>query len=313
MTGLLQPLLGPPAGAAPVVTRAELLWHKPDHRWTIRYTLDGDGDALLGKMYRDAARGCRVHEVMRWLWDEGASGSPELGVPRPLGWIPELSMLVYRPAPGRVLGEAMFDERASAYMDMAAAWLAALHRSRLPLEKRFDVAAELANLHAWASAVAEREPNAARAACHISRRLSERSSELGAEAGRPIHKDFHYQHVFVAERASVIDFDEVRLGDPHLDLAHFCAYLALLVCRFPAMRTTLDRLRDEFLRSYRRHAAWEIDERFAAFYAYTCLKIAKQLCTARGVLPRPRGEEAHRQTAAILDEGLAALDRGVRG
>ena len=48
----------------------------------------------------------------------------------------------------------------------------------------------------------------------------------------------------------------------------------------------------------------------AAFYAYTCLKIAKQLCTVAGVLPRPHGEEEHRQAAAMLEEGGAALDRG---
>src|SRR5438094_251019 len=315
MTGSLRPLLGPfgDGGAAPVVTRAALLWHKRDHRWTIRYTLDGDGDALLGKMYRDTARGRRVHEIMRWLWDQAASGTPELGVPRPPGWIPELSMLVYLPVSGRVLGDAIFDERAAAYMDMAAAWLSALHRSRLPLDKVFDVGAELANLHTWSATVAERYPDRAGAADRISRRLAELSSALGAETGRPIHKDFHHQHVFVAERASVIDFDEVRLGDPHFDLAHFCAYLTLLGCRFPAMTATLERLRDEFLRSYRRHAEWEIDERFAAFYAYTCLKIAWQLCTGIGLLPRPQGEEQRRQTAVMLEEGMAALQRGFAG
>src|SRR5213592_760233 len=315
MTGSLRPLLGPfgDGGAAPVVTRADLVWHKPEHRWTIRYTLDGDGDALLGKMYRDTARGRRVHEIMRWLWDQAASGTPELGVPRPLGWIPELSMLVYRPAPGRVLGDTIFDERAAAYMDMAAAWLAALHRSRLPLDKAFDVGTELATLRAWSSAVAERDPDRAGAADHISRRLSELSSELGAEAGRPIHKDFHHQHVFVAERASVIDFDEVRLGDPHFDLAHFCAYLTLLRSRFPPMSATLDRLRDEFLTSYGRHAGWEIDERFAAFYAYSCLKIAWQLSTGIGLVPRPQGEEQRRQTALMLEEGMAALQRDFPG
>ena len=141
-------------------------------------------------------------------------------------------------------------------------------------------------------------------------RLAELSSELGAETGRPIHKDFHHQHVFVAERASVIDFDEVCLGDPNFDLGHFCAYLALLGCRVPARVATLARRRDEFLTSYDRRAGWRRDGRLAAFYAYTCLKIAKQLCTAAGVLPRPHGEEEHRQTAAMLQEGLAALDRG---
>src|SRR5439155_972321 len=83
-----RPLLGTfgHSGAAQVVTRWDVGWHKPAHRWTIRYTLDADGAALLPKMYRDAARGRRVHEIMRWLWDQAASGSPELGVPRPLGW-----------------------------------------------------------------------------------------------------------------------------------------------------------------------------------------------------------------------------------
>src|SRR5437870_9248133 len=172
MTRSLRPFLGSFADgtAAPVVTKADLVWHKPDHRWTIRYALDGDGAALLGKMYRDTARGRRAHEIMRWLWDQAASGSPELGVPRPLGWIPELSMLVYRSAPGRVLGEAILDERAPAYMDMAAAWLAALHGSRLPLQRAVDVGADLADLHAGSSAGAARDPDQPSAAHHIAGR-----------------------------------------------------------------------------------------------------------------------------------------------
>ena len=247
---------------------------------------------------------------MRWLWEHAASGAPELGVPRPLGWLAEISMLVYLPVSGRVLGDVLFDQRAAVYMDVAAACLSALHRSSLALDTAFDVSTELRNLRAWSAIVGDRYPDQARAADRVSRRLSELSPELGAETGRPIHKDFHHQHVFVAERASVIDFDEVCLGDPNFDLGHFCAYLALLGCRVPARVATLARRRDEFLTSYDRRAGWRRDGRLAAFYAYTCLKIAKQLCTAAGVLPRPHGEEEHRQTAAMLQEGLAALDRG---
>src|SRR5205809_4591386 len=174
MTVSLRPFLGSFADgtAGPVVTKADLVWHKPDHRWTIRYALDGDGAALLGKMYRDTARGRRVHDIMRWLWDQAASGTPELGVPRPLGWIPELSMLVYLPVSGRVLGDAIFDERAAAYMDMAAAWLSALHRSRLPQDTVYDVRTELASLRSWSSIVAERHPDLAGSAERICRRLS---------------------------------------------------------------------------------------------------------------------------------------------
>src|SRR5436309_1671822 len=148
MTVSLRPFLGSFADgtAGPVVTKADLVWHKPDHRWTIRYALDGDGAALLGKMYRDTARGRRVHDIMRWLWDQAASGTPELGVPRPLGWIPELSMLAYVPVAVRVLGDAIFDARAAAYMDMAAALLSALDGSVRPLDDVVAVRAGLANV-----------------------------------------------------------------------------------------------------------------------------------------------------------------------
>jgi hypothetical protein len=47
---------------------------------------------------------------------------------------------------------------------------------------------------------------------------------------------------------------------------------------------------------------------FSWFAAYTCLKIAKQLCTTRGVRPRPDGDEQGRQVGMILAQGLAYRD-----
>ena len=85
------------------------------------------------------------------------------------------------------------------------------------------------------------------------------------------------------------------------------AYLRLLGCRFPAMGTALDRRREEFLAAYERYSGRELPSRFTLFYAYTCLKIAKQLCTSRGLIPRPQVEEEHRQTAEMLREALSAL------
>ena len=48
---------------------------------------------------------------MRALWDDVFHGSPELGVPEPLGFIPHLSMLVFVPAEGRFLGEMISRHR----------------------------------------------------------------------------------------------------------------------------------------------------------------------------------------------------------
>jgi Ser/Thr protein kinase RdoA (MazF antagonist) len=306
MTARLRPLLGWSADdhEAPAVTRAELIGEKPEHRWTFQYRLSGELQQVVGKVYRDKGRGERVHGVLRWL------SARAVGVPRALGWIDELSMLAYLPVPGRLLSDRLFSARAPLDMDLTAAWLAALHGSELPLDRTFDVENELKNLREWAAVVSDHYPEHAWAADRIATRLVECAPLLGAETSRPIHKDFHYQHVFVGEQAHVIDLDEVRLGDPAFDLAHFCAYLRLLGCRFPAMAATLERRRDEFLTAYELHARREIGSQFALFYAYTCLKIAKQLCTSRGLSPRPQVEEEHRQTAEMLREGLTALACG---
>jgi aminoglycoside phosphotransferase (APT) family kinase protein len=111
----------------------------------------------------------------------------------------------------------------------------------------------------------------------------------------------------------VIDFDEVRLGDPNFDVAHFCAYLTLLGCRITAMAQVIDGLRDHFLTAYAARAGWQMDGRFPAFYAYTCLKIAWQLCTGTGVAPRPQAQERRRQAAAMLAQGVAVLERHFPG
>jgi len=304
MTARLRPLLdGPGGNRSPQVIRAELLSQKPG-RWTIGYGATEGEPEVIGKMFKDPVRGQRSHQTMQWLWDHA------FAVPRPLGFLSELSMLVYRPVPGRPLGNGLFDDRAAADMDLAAAWLAALHRSTLPLDRSFDVGNELKNLRTWAVVVGERHPDHARAAERISKRLAELAFELGAETGHPIHKDFHYEHVFVADRAHVIDLDEARLGDPTFDVAHFCAYLRLLACRVPAMALTLGQRRDEFIAAYRRRSGCDLGQRYGAFYAYTCLKIAKQLCMHSGVAGRPHGEEEYRQTAAMLREGVAALNCG---
>jgi aminoglycoside phosphotransferase (APT) family kinase protein len=304
MTARLRPLLDRPGGnRSPQVIRAELLSQKLG-RWAIGYGATEGEPEVIGKMFKDPVLGRRSHQTMQWLWDH------EFAVPRPLGFLPELSMLVYQPVPGRPLGNGLFDDRAAADMDLAAAWLAALHRSTLPLDRSFDVGNELKNLRIWAAVVGERHPDHAGAAERISKRLEELASELGAETGRPIHKDFHHEHVFVADRAHVIDLDEARLGDPTFDVAHFCAYLQLLGCRVPAMALTLGRRRDEFIAAYRCRSECDLGERYGVFYAYTCLKIAKQLCMHSGMAPRPNGEEEHCQTAAMLREGLAALNCG---
>jgi hypothetical protein len=312
MSEMLRPLLQVLAarGEEPAVSYAKLLAYKQGNRGLLRYEVTGTGapEALdvYGKLFGDLNQAERLNTIMGHLWPVFADHR-HVSVPRPLGCVPELAMFVYVPAQGQLLNEVISTGRALRAMELSGTWLGMLHRSRLPLERRFHIMNEVVNLQAWASLVGQRYPELAAGASKVAAYLRERAPALIFETDGPIHKDFHYGHIVVGERLTIIDFDEMRLGDPNFDLAHFCANLHLLAYRTSELPYSFSALQRAFLNAYAAETQWQPDERFIYFYAYTCLKIAKQLCTLRGLRPRPEGEEQHRQVALIIEQGLAAI------
>ncbi|MEN9936500.1 MAG: hypothetical protein RLZZ387_3079 [Chloroflexota bacterium] len=303
---LLQVLTGP--GEAPVVSYAKLLAYKQGNRGLLSYEVSGLASPLpvLGKLFGDLRQAQRLEQTMRGLWGV-FEGRADVGVPRPLGCVPELSLLAYVPAEGQFLNEVIGTDRALRAMELAGRWIGVLHRGTLPIERRYQVLNEVLNLQAWASLVGQRHPEAAEGAARIAAYLRERAAALPFQEDTPIHKDFHYGHVVVGDKLRAIDFDEIRLGDPNFDLAHFCANLHLLAYRTSDMQYSFTALQRAFLGAYAAETGWASDERFVYFYAYTCLKIAKQLCTSRGLRPRPEGEEERRQVLLMVEQGLGSI------
>ncbi|MBK9714887.1 MAG: aminoglycoside phosphotransferase family protein [Kouleothrix sp.] len=318
MTAHLDPLLAALArpGETPAVTYAKLLAYKQGNRGLIHYevsgTQQGDKCIVYGKLYPELGQAERVCQTMQSLRDDCFAAKPQLDVPWALGCIPELSMLVYIPADGQILGDALASDQALRYMDLAGEWLGTLHSFPLPIDKHFRLATELVNVQAWAVLVGHKYPEMADDALRIAKHLQEHASEMAFDTQSPIHKDFHYGHVVVDGGLKVIDFDEMRLGDPNFDLAHFSANLHLLAYRLNNSPFLFSSLQSAFLRAYARVTDWEPNERFVYFYAYTCLKIAKQLCSMRGLRPRPEGEEQHRQVQLMLSQGIGSLPNATR-
>jgi aminoglycoside phosphotransferase (APT) family kinase protein len=322
MTARLAPLLHPLTAGngdspSPAVSYARLLAYKQGNRGTIRYDVTGlgggdlGGGALLGKLYPQPSQAQRVDAILRGLWDHAFAGAPGLGVPRPVGCLPELSMLLYVPVEGDSLDEVLAGAdpaTATAAVERTAAWLATLHRARLLLDRRFSLDTEVVNLQAWAALVDRTWPAHGAAAARLSADLRAAAPALELRAAAPIHKDFQYKHVLLNGGLRVIDFDEVRLGDPTYDAAHFCAHLRLLAWRLRGDPDAFRALESAFLAAYARGGGELAAAPFSWFAAYTCLKVAKQLCTTRGVRPRPDGEEQRRQVAMMLAQGLAYRD-----
>lgn len=310
MTGHLRPLLAPVAGEV-AVTYARLLAYKQGNRGLLRYELDSPGGPVVvfGKLFGELHLAERLHQTMTALW-QVFDGQEGVGVPRPLGCVPELAMFAYIPAEGAFLNEVIGTDAALVAMQRAGRWLGLLHRARLPLERRYQVESEVLNLQAWASLVGQKHPEAADGAAQLASYLRARAAALPFQIDTPVHKDFHYGHIVVGDKLRIIDLDEMRLGDPNLDLAHFCANLHLLAYRTSDMPYTFSALQRAFLGAYAAETGWASDERFVYFYAYTCLKIAKQLCTTRGLRPRPEGEEQRRQVLLMVEQGLGSLPAG---
>jgi hypothetical protein len=306
MTARLRTLLRSPTLA---LQTAALVDHKPGHRAVVHYRGSESGRpfAAYGKAYPERARAARVHDLMRSLC-EAFAAAPDLGVPEPLGFDPDLALVVYAPIVGVSLDRLASRPKLSSALGGAARWLATLHRSRLRLDRTLDVAHEAADAATWAGLVANRYPGAGAAASRLVDGLGAVRPPLCVDP-TPIHKDFQYGHVFVGAGLGVVDFDEVRLGDPDLDLAHFCANLHLLSVRTGAPPTERDRWTDGFLGAYSEAAGRDPGPGFGWFAAYTCVKIAKQVATGRGPQPRPAGDARAAQIDVILREGLAWLAR----
>lgn len=315
MGPVLAPLLAPltVAGETPHLSYARLMAYKKGHRGTIQYEvrLGGRQVTVLGKFYPQPTQVVRVDAILRALWGTVFVHHPDLGVPRPLGGVLDLSMLVYVPVDGTPLDEVVLSGAGAEGVRATAAWLAGLHAARIDLDRRVQVTTEAANLEAWAAVVTRTDPDQGAVAATLAQDLVDNVETVrpAAEAATGlVHKDFHYKHVLVGPGAWVIDFDEVRLGDPMYDVAHFCAHLRLLACRNEEAAGRVDAAERLFLDSYAAAAGRPVAPTFAWYGAHTCVKIAKQLCSVRGVRPRPDGAETLRQLSVMLAQGIAFRD-----
>jgi hypothetical protein len=300
-------------GDGMTVVRCTLLDCKPGKRALVRYEITAPPQranmVVFGKIYCDLAQLMRVDQVMETLWcalpTRGGCGTPQ-----PLGVVPELAMHLYVPAAGQFLDTLLAGQQATQAMQWTAGWLAALHRQPLPLTKRFDLANELENLAAWAALVGQAYPESAALAHQLLGYMQRQAPSLALATTMPIHKDFHYRHVLVGQGVKVIDFDEVRLGDPTFDLAHFCANLHLLAYRQQGAPDHFRTLERRFLRTYAQRSgqSWTAfvqahREQLRFFYRYTCIKLARQLALGFGPSPAPTGDQRRRQVQMILEQG----------
>jgi aminoglycoside phosphotransferase (APT) family kinase protein len=287
------------------VVGARTLAEAAGRRRVVRYEVEGLAEravTLIGKTYADRHRSWIAYDNLRRLADDVFAATPCLAVPTPVGRLPSLRMVLYREVRGTTLDRLPADAAVTA-AGLAGRWLATLHGSEAVLARRLDLPHEVVDIEEWAACVADRAPGARPAAHALADRLAAAAADLPTTHEVPVHRDLHAGHVIaVPGGVVVIDLDEARMGDPALDVAHVTTYLD--VSGWPAA----PRARDAFLAGYGALPGPSPEFREAFFAACTCMKIAKQLVTGRGLVLAPPGEKRTAALTSVLRRGLACLD-----
>lgn len=291
---------------------ARILAHKAGKRATIHYTLDDGASGeprleVIGKVYRTAHQAERAYRRADELARDVFADSRLLSSPMALLLVADRGLVLQGHVAGHELRAALGSEDEASALAQAARWLAVLHAAT-PLAglKLRNTDYDLRKALKWCDEVAERDlPDVAPAARTVRRRLE--AVQPIVREPRMIHKDYYYANlIWDGTRCSAVDFDQMCLGDPALDVGHFIAHLDFLSIRNAKREGVLTNQGSLFLSAYRAAAAPDIardlDARLPFYRAYTFLKLA-----ATEVRRHRRAWRRH--ASVLVDLALSALSR----
>jgi Ser/Thr protein kinase RdoA (MazF antagonist) len=262
-------------------SQIELVKHVPGQRATILYSIESQTKAsrrIIGKLYRSGRRAARMFRWLSTLNSDVFRADGRLRVPPPIGRVADLRMVLHEYIDGVDLRYALDHQRDHEPFKLAARWLARLHTAH-PLDelKVRTVEHEIGKSLRWLDAVQphvspELQARLTRACDRLSRYLA---APPAAELCT-IHRDYYYANLlWDGERIWAIDLDQLRIGDPALDVGHFLAHLDFLAYRDTGAFTTYTQQGEVFLAAYREApGAPAVDARLPLYRAYTFLKLA---------------------------------------
>jgi tRNA A-37 threonylcarbamoyl transferase component Bud32 len=296
MREVLQPFAERLRGRSARIERIEIeVLRRRNKRCVQRYRLalsDGTRLGLVGKVFK-AGRGEPVFADMQELWRRGFARRADepVSMPEPLGFLPELGLLVQEEVPGVPLKDTLADANAPRRMRQLARVLIRLHgcgfRPGPPFRMRDHLSRCHPKLPFLGLACPDLEPEIER----IVQRALELERGFDESACTAIHGDFHMAQVHVeGERSFLIDFDALCLGDPAADLGNVLVFLKGKAARLPSVPLLVE----AFLEAYFEVMDPAIARRIPLYEAVTHLRRACKKLRLQG----PRWEKKVRRMVA---------------
>jgi aminoglycoside phosphotransferase (APT) family kinase protein len=306
----LAPLAASQGWEAPRKVRLRMLSAHSGSRCTLAMRIETASQAheLIGKVYADDRPD--VAWAMDQLWRAGFHDGAEFSIPRALGYIASLRLLVMEKVEGTLAQDAFLagdENQQRLAAGRCAGWLARFHRSAPKSGRLFSVEEHFTALTRWSRRIAGLGEPVGEKASRLLRGLEREALRLVPVDACPGHGSYSAAQIIfsccstASGRTVTFDWDGYDVADPARDAARFRVALRRLgLGRLGSIRA-LDRPAAEFLAAYAAERGPHATANLRFFEAALCLQIAKY--NIAHPVTNWRGK-----LEAMLDEGLRVLE-----
>ncbi len=247
----------------------ERVRYLPEVSAILRYAIEvgGSEKVIYGKV-QPGRRGLRTNQIVDGLWHASARYPGYLNLPRPLGYIEEMGMLLEEGIRGKPVGERRTSTPFVRLPEPAADALAVIHESRVDNDERITIENELARLDGVVEKFAYVHPEGHFLLKDLLTHMRERVQRTPEEEWLPTHGDLKYdQFMFHNDHFTLLDFDYYATAETSYDLGKFCAYLVPTRPRDWRDSVAVEEARVRFIRRYRELRPHATLQRFQVYEA----------------------------------------------
>jgi hypothetical protein len=274
MAGVLLGLDRPEAEAFAAAGRLDIerVRYIPEVGAILRYTIDtGAGLVTIYGKVQPGNRGLRTHRIVGGLWQAAKDYDYEglIYLPRPLGFVAELGLLLEESIPGKPVGGNRMSAEFALAATAAAEAAAVIHESGVPPGGEvFRIEAELGRLDRVTQQFAQVHPRAHFLLNDLIAHMRDSVRKTEEEALLPTHGDLKYdQFIHHNGKLTLLDFDYFALAENSYDLGKFCAYLVPSIPQSWEESQAAEEMRAIFLRRYQELRPYATVQRFAIYEA----------------------------------------------
>jgi hypothetical protein len=247
----------------------ERVRYTPEVGAILRYTLDLDGTPanIYGKV-QPGTRGLRTYRVVKGLWEAAARYPGYLNLPRPLGYIDDMGLLLEEGVKGRPVTGKRTSAAFMATGNAAAEALAVIHESGVECDERIELERELSRLDRVTEQFRYVLPEGHFLLRDLVVHMRDRVRKTEEEEWLPTHGDLKYdQFMFHNDKFTLLDFDYFALAETSYDLGKYCAYTTPSAPKDWNESVAAEETRELFIHRYRELRPQATLQRFAVYEA----------------------------------------------